>query len=168
MVIAEAPFLFSMAGLSASLAGLGGLLVGLRRGPDLRPLDALRLRQVVESAFANLLLAVVVQPAVLLLGRDAGFRVLAVLTLAYVATALPLLHRRVERVGIAWGRWWAATAILLSVAGVGLALATLAMPTAALAELLLVSMLARPMAVFLLVLGTIDTADGITGGPRPA
>ncbi len=167
-MIPEAPFLFSMAGLSASLAGLGGLLVGLRRGPELRPLDALRLRQVVESAFANLLLAVAVQPIVSLLGREAGFRVLAGLTLAYVTTALPVLHRRVERVGITWGRWWAASAILLSAAGAGLSLATLAMPTAALAELLLVSMLARPMAVFLLVLGTIDTPDRIVEPATPA
>jgi hypothetical protein len=155
-VIPEAAFLFSMAGLNASFAGLGGLLIGLRRGPELRAAEALRLRQVVEFAFANLLLAISVQPSVVLLGADAGYRLSSALTLAYVALSMTLLQRRVAVVGIRWGRWWAASAISLTAAGVALALATVLVPVPGLYELLLVVMLARPMVVFVLVLGTLD------------
>jgi hypothetical protein len=44
-VIPEAPFLFSIAMLSASLAGLAGLVAGLRRRSDVRPIDPFRLRE---------------------------------------------------------------------------------------------------------------------------
>ena len=55
-MIPEAPFLFSIAGLSPSLAGLPGLVAVLRRGADLRPMDAFWLREIVEFAFANIVL----------------------------------------------------------------------------------------------------------------
>ena len=55
-VIPEAPFLFSIAGMSASLAGLPGLVAALRRGDDLLPMDAFWLREIVEFAFANIVL----------------------------------------------------------------------------------------------------------------
>ena len=155
-MIPDAGFLFSVAGLNASFAGLGGLLVGLRRGPELRPIDALRLRQVVEFAFANLLLAILVQPFTQLLGADGGLRIAGGLSLAYVVLALPLLQRRVAQVGISWGRSWAAAALGLSGLGVALSMATIVSPAPGLYELLLVVMLIRPMVVFVLVLGTID------------
>ena len=165
-MIPDAGFLFSIAALNASFAGLGGLLIGLRGGADARPLDTLRLRQVVEFAFANLLLAISVQPFVLLLGPDAGFRVCGVLALSFVLGALPILHRRVARVGIAWGRWWAASAIGLTTVGAVLAAATVAAPTAATYELLMIVMLARPMVTFLLVLGAIDEPEPVLESGR--
>ena len=165
-MIPDAGFVFSVAGLNASFAGLGGLLIGLRRGADARPLDTLRLRQVVEFAFANLLIAISAQPLVLLLGPDLGLRVCAATALVFVVGALPVLHRRVARVGIAWGRWWAASAAGLTAVGGALAAATLIAPTAASYELLMVAMLARPMVTFLLVLGAIDEQGPVLeGGP---
>jgi hypothetical protein len=166
-MIPEAPFLFSAAALNASFAGLGGLLIGLRRGADLRPLDTLRLRQVVEFAFANLLLAISVQPFVVLLGTEAGFRVSAGLALAVIVAALPILHLRVARVGIAWGRWWAASAIALTAIGAALATATVIAPSAGTYELLVIVMLTRPMATFLLVLGVIDEPEPILREGHP-
>lgn len=165
-VIPEASFFFSLATLNASFAGLGGLFVGLRRGPDLRPLEALRLRQVVEFAFANLLLAIAVPPCITLLGPDTGFRVVGGLALAYTLTAVPVLQRRVARVGISWGRWWAASAIALTLIGSVLSAATVMLPSAGLYEVLAVVMLARPMVVFVLVLGTIESepSPGERGG----
>lgn len=162
-MIPDAAFVLSVAGLNASLAGLGGLLVGLRRGSEMRPLDALRLRQVVEFAFANLLVAISVQPTVALLGTDPGLRVSGALAFACIVVALPLLHRRVARVGISWGPWWAASAIALSLAGATLSAAIVMVPSAGLLELLLVVMLVRPMATFLLVLSTLDSPE-----PAPA
>jgi hypothetical protein len=160
-MIPEAAFLFSVAGLNASFAGLSGLLVGLRRGPALQPLEALRLRQVVEFAFANLLLAISVQPGVLLLGAEAGFRLASGLTLAYLVAALLVLRQRVARVGISWGRWWATAAIALTLAGAALSTASVIAPSAGLYELLMVVMLGRPMVTLLLVLGTLDAPDPI-------
>jgi hypothetical protein len=165
-MIPDAGFVFSIAGLNASLAGLGGLLIGLRRGADARPLDTLRLRQVVEFAFANLLLAISVQPFVMLLGSDGGFRLSAGLALVSIIVALPILQRRVARVGISWGRWWAASAIVLTAVGAVLAAATVIAPAAGTYELLMIVMLARPMVTFLLVLGAIDEPDPVSaGGP---
>ncbi len=160
-MIPDAAFVFSVATLNASLAGLGGLLVGLRRGPEMRPLDTLRLRQVVEFAFANLLVAISVQPFFALFGNDTGYRLLGALALTFIVGALPILHRRVARVGISWGPTWAAAAIILSLSGAALALATLVLPSPGLLELLLVVMLARPMATFLLVLGALDAPDPV-------
>ncbi len=158
-MIPDAPFILSLAGLNASLAGLGGLLIGLRRASGLDSLEALRLRQVVEFAFANLLLAIAVQPLAQLLGGPAdAIRASSAVTLAYVVVALVVLDRRVGRVGIAWGRAWAATALGLTVLGVVVSGAAVIMPAAGAYELLLVVMLARPIAVFLLVLTTIDEA----------
>ena len=165
-MIPDAGFVFSVAGLNASFAGLGGLLIGLRRGADARPLDNLRLRQVVEFAFANLLLAISIQPFVVLLGPDGGFRLAGGLALIAIIGALPILQRRVARVGIAWGPWWAASAIALTAIGSVLAVATVIEPAAGTYELLMIVMLARPMVTFLLVLGAIDEAEPTrAGGP---
>jgi hypothetical protein len=158
--IPDAGFLFSVAALNASFAGLAGLLVGLRSGSGLQPLEALRLRQVVEFAFSNVVLALSVQPSALLLeGVDAGMRVSSGLTLVYVVAALVILRSRVARVGITWGRSWAASAIGLSAAAIALSSATIVVPSAGFYDLLLVAMLARPMAAFLLVLGSMDDRD---------
>lgn len=165
-MIPDAGFVFSVAGLNASLAGLGGLLIALRRGADVRPLDSLRLRQVVEFAFANLLLAISIQPFVALLGPDGGYRLAGGLALVAIVAALPILQHRVARVGIAWGRSWAAAAIALTAGGALLAAATVIEPAAGTYELLMIVMLARPMVTFLLVLGVIDESDPVVaGGP---
>lgn len=159
-MIADATFLFAVSGLNASFAGLGGLLIGLRRGADLRPLDALRLRQVVEFAFANLLVTISAQPfSAILGGPEAGLRVSSVLALAYNIVVLPVLQRRVARVGIAWGRSWAISAVALTLGGALLSIVVVVVPSAGLFELLVLVMLARPMATFLLVLGTIETPE---------
>ena len=163
-MIPDAPFLLSLAALNASLAGLGGLLVGLRRASGFDPLDSLRLRQVVEFAFANLLLAIAVQPLAQLLGDiGSAVRLSSAVTLVYVVVALLVLDRRVARVGIVWGRSWAASAIGLTVIGALVSAAAIVVPSTGMYELLLVVMLARPIAVFLLVLGTID--DGARVSP---
>ena len=77
-MIPDLPFLLSIAALSGSLAGLAGLVGGLRRGEGLRPIDRFRLREIVEFAFANTLLALSMVPlANLLSSVDAAVRVVA-------------------------------------------------------------------------------------------
>ena len=64
----ELAFAMSVASLSGGLAGLAGLVAGLRRGAAAQPLDSLRLREIVEFAFANILFALSVQPLTIILG----------------------------------------------------------------------------------------------------
>ncbi len=94
-MIPEAPFLFSIAGLSASLGGLSGLVAGLRRGTDMRPVDLFRLREIVEFSFANVVLALSTIPLALILGStvDAA-RIVAIAALVYILLHFVVLVRR--------------------------------------------------------------------------
>ena len=152
-------YLFSIAGLSASLAGLAGLVAGLRRGSDLRALDAFRLRQIVEFAFANVILALVAAPIAELLGDDAlALRILGLVGAIYVAATFALLRVRSLRTNVIWTRGWRLAAVLLGAIAVLLGLAVAVAPSGALFELLLVALLARPMLAFLLVLQELMAA----------
>jgi hypothetical protein len=158
-VIPEAPFLFSIAGLSASLAGLAGLVAALRRGSGLRPIDSFRLREIVEFAFANILFCVGVVPLSLLLGGGApdAVRVASVLALVYVAVSMAILTRRTRQAGIVRTTGWTIVAVSVVLANVVAAIATLLTGSIAAYEALLVVMLARPMGAFLLVLSSFES-----------
>ena len=86
-MIAEAPFLFSIATLSTALSGLAGLVAALRRGEGLRPLDLYRLRQIVEFAFANALFAVSLVPLAAFTGQlETAVRIAATAAMIYLLT----------------------------------------------------------------------------------
>lgn len=154
-MIPEAPFLFSVAALSASLAGLAGLVVGLRRGSDLGALDVFRLRQIVEFSFANVILAIGIVPLSLALGStERAVQCGAIASLAYVATTALLLERRIRRFGIHWTVGWRLGVLALNSALLVLSLAAVASGGIAMYEGLLVALLARPMFAFLLVIAS--------------
>jgi hypothetical protein len=155
-MIPEAPFLFSIAGLSASLAGLAGLVAGLRRGADVRPIDLFRLRQIVEFSFANVLLALSVIPLSELNGLDGAIRVVAVLGIVYVVVSSLILQRRMHHAGIAWTTTWQLAASGLNLVAIGLAVAAIATLTFASVAFMLMALLGRPMLAFLLVLGSFE------------
>lgn len=160
-MIPEAPFLFSIAGLSASLAGLAGLVVGLRRGSDLGALDVFRLRQIVEFSFANVILALGTVPLALALdsiGR--AIQIGAIAALAYVASTALFLERRMRREGIHWTPGWRIGVLVLTTVLLALSIAAIATGAIAMYEGLLVALLARPMLAFLLVIASF--------GGRPA
>jgi hypothetical protein len=156
-VIAEAPFLFSIAGLSASLAGLAGLVAALRRAEGLHGRDLFRLREIVEFSFANVLLAIGVVPLALTLGSVSdAVRVVAVVAVAYLLVGTLVLIRRQRRFGLAPTVAWYVTASAVNLAVLGTGVAAIALGAIAAYEGLLVGMLARPMLAFLLVLASFD------------
>ena len=162
-MIPEAPFVFSIAGLSASFAGLAGLVLGLRRGTELRPVDALRLREIVAFSFANILFSVSIVPLSLLLpgGTADAVRVAAAVAVFYVVGSTAYLGRQTRQVGIGWTRGWAAAVLMLlgpTVVVAAFAFFAAVMPAY---EGLLVLLLARPMLAFLLVLTSLEaSAEG--------
>jgi hypothetical protein len=156
-VIPEAPFLFSIAGLSATVAGLAGLVVGLRRGTDLRPLDRYRLREIVEFCFANVVLAVGLVPLSVISGSvPAAVRVASGVALVYIVLTVAFLIRRSRIDGIPWTAGWVAFVSVVNIGMFGLGVLALVTGSIGWYEALLVFLLSRPMFAFLLV---IDPAN---------
>jgi hypothetical protein len=159
-LIPEATFLFSIAGLSASLAGLAGLVVGLRRGSDLRPLDHFRLRQIVEFAFANVVLAVGIVPLVSITGSvESTVRIAAVVALTYAISSGLFLIRRARVEALTWTAGWVAGVIVLNVTMIATGAVAIATGSMGWYEATLVLLLARPMFAFLLVIESIHRAE---------
>jgi hypothetical protein len=145
-VIPEAPFLFSIAGVSASLAGLAGLVVGLRRGSDMRPLDLFRLQEIVAFSFANVLFAISVVPASVVAGSsEPAVRLAAFAALVYAIITGLYLARRTRAEGIPWTLGWLVGAIVLNGGVLAIGLVTAFTGSIGWYEALLVVMLARPM-----------------------
>jgi hypothetical protein len=156
-VITESPFLFSIAALSASLAGLAGLVAGLRRGEGLSSLDLFRLREIVEFAFANVLLAISTVPLTTILGSaQTAVRIVAVAAILYIVAVVVWLVRRQRSWSISGSGSWYALAILVDAATLVAAAATILDGTAGPFEAMLVALLARPMLAFAFVLASFE------------
>ena len=132
------------------------LVAGLRRGVDLRPIDAFRLRQIVEFAFANIVIALLAFPLASLAGTDVALRVLGLAAVAYVVATFAQLAVRSIRTDVRWTPGWRLAAISLGAVIVLLGLVLAVAPTTALFELVLVGLLMRPMLAFLLVLSSLE------------
>ncbi len=156
-MLAEAPFIFSIAAISASLAALAGLVAGLRRGQGLSALDLFRLREIVEFAFFNVLLALSVIPTATLVGLDWTIRLTGAITFAYLIGYGLFLERRRRLASIATYRSW--TVLVVAVVIPLLVMSVVATATGAVwaMEIMFLFLLARPMAAFLLVLSTFGT-----------
>jgi hypothetical protein len=156
-VIAEAPFVFSIAAISASLATLAGLVAGLRRDQGLRALDLYRLREIVEFAFVNVLLALAIIPMATMVGLDAAIRIAGAVTFVYLIGVGLFLERRRRHTGIAAYRSWAILVISIVIPALGFAVIAAATGAVWALEIMLLLLLARPMAAFLLVLSTFGS-----------
>jgi hypothetical protein len=154
----EGPSFFSIAALSASLAGLAGLVAALRRGEGLGSSDRYRLRQIVEFSFANILFAVAMVPLAALTGSvETAVRIGGGVAVAYLVFNIILLLRRQRRAGMPLHPAWVIPVALLNLATLLTASASLLVGAIGLYAALLVLLLARPMVAFTFVLASFES-----------
>ena len=159
---ADAPFLLSIAALSASLAGLAGLVAALRRGEGLSTHDRYRLHQIVEFCFANILLAVSMIPLTSLTGDvERSIRIGGALAFVYMIVAAAVLIRRARQLDIRMQRDWILIVLALNIGALVTSAAAALTGSVGAFQALLVILLARPMVAFLFVLSSFET-----GGDR--
>jgi hypothetical protein len=159
VVIPEATYMFAVAGLNLSLAGLAGLVATLRRGSagQFSAMDRFRLREIVEFSFANALFALAVVPMSTTIGSsETAVRILSASVIAYqVAFVFVLVRRQMAR-GLPIGRGWAVFIGLLNFLIVLAAGAGIIWATVAAYQWLLLLLLARPMVAFVVVLASFE------------
>lgn len=153
---AESAFFFAIAGLSMSLAGLAGLVAGLRSGQGMRPIDRYRLREIVEFAFANALLSVAYVAVAPSLGLPTAIHVTGAVALVYVVVDALILYRR--RAGLGLSRTETRLPIVAIVRTIVIVLAAVTAVTGQMLALqvFLIVLLARPMIAFLFVLNGLE------------
>ena len=163
---ANSPFLLSVAALSASLAGLAGLVAALRRGEGLSANDQFRLHEIVEFCFANIILAIGIIPLTTISGStETALRIGGGVALVYMLVNIVVLIRRARTMSIQLNWGWVTIVLALNVAAI--VASSAAMLTGALGayQALLLVLLIRPMAAFLFVLSSFE-AGGETRGAR--
>ena len=152
--------MFSIAGISASLAALAGLVAGLRRGQGLNAIELYQLREIVESAFFNVLLALAIIPMASMAGLEAAIRVTGAVAFVYLIGDGLLLRRRRRQTGMAIDRPRLIVILAIGLPALGMAAVAAATGAVWALEIMLLLLLARPMAAFGLVLSTFGTRGG--------
>ena len=167
--IPQLGFLFSIAGVSVTLSGFSGLVAAFRRGDQLRPVDAYRLRQIPEMGLATALVVLVTLPLADTTGSGATTIQIAgalalVLTILHIVALSARGHR--YQFGQPTAGKVAAGVIRLAI-GVTSG-ACIALGASSAYEWLLVFLLARPMLAFALVLtdvGANETPSSLSAPP---
>ena len=159
-MIAEAPFLFSVAALSVSLAGFAGLIAAFRRGGEWRPMDLFRVREIVEFGFVSAFLALLTIPLAATL-HDLPLSVSIVCGLAalYLVVTTFALVRRLRGLALPFTFDWYLPAALVSVGAFTAALVGFGSGDVAWLMWTLLLLLGRPMLAFVFVL-TLLRRDG--------
>jgi len=157
--IPQLGFLFSIAGLSVTLSGFSGLVAAFRRGDNLRPVDAYRLRQIPEMGLATALLVLITIPLADTTGSGAiSIRIAGGLALVFTVLHILVLSARGHRHQFRQpaGGKVAAGVIRLAI-GVTTG-ACIALGASSAYEWLLIFLLARPMLAFVLVLTDVGVS----------
>ena len=122
-------------------------------------MDLYRLREIVEFAFANALIALSVVAVATALGLPSTVRIAGVGIVAYMVGHSLGLWVRMRRFGLPRERSWLIVAVAIDVIAVLLALTCAATGVTPYLQILLIVLLARPMIAFLFVLGSLETID---------
>lgn len=158
-MIAEAPFLFSVAGLSVSLAGFAGLVAAFRRGSELLAVDVYRLRQIAEFGLGNAFIALATIPLSTTTGDAVlTLRILGAVGVLFVLGGVALLQLRKRALGVSSRRSWNAFIVAIDSAAIAAGLATLIVGSPGLFEWELLLLLGRPMLAFTFVLAALRHA----------
>ena len=164
--IPQLGFLFSIAGLSVSLAGFSGLVAAFRRGDQLRPVDAYRLRQIPEMGLATALIALLTIPLADTTGSGAiTIRFAGGLALLYTILHIVALSARGRRRHFRQPTAGKVAAGVIRIAIGAVSGACIALGTASAFEWLLIFLLARPMLAFVLVLTDVGVSQTPTSEP---
>lgn len=158
-MIPEAPYVFSVAALSVTLAGFAGLVAAFRRGSELMSMDVYRLRQIAEFGLGNALIALSTIPLATTTGDVAvTFRILGAVGVLFILGGVALLQFRKRSLGVSSRRSWNVLIVVIDSAAVAAALATLVVGSVGLFEWQLLFLLARPMLAFTFVLASLRHA----------
>ena len=159
-MIPEAPYLFSVAALSVTLAGFAGLVAAFRRGSELLPIDVYRLRQIAEFGLGNALIALATIPLSTTTGDlTLALRICGAIGVLFIVGGVSLLLRRQRRLGGGPGQpRLNAAIVVIDPAAITAGVATLSVGSVALFERELLFLLARPMLAFTFVLASLRHA----------
>ena len=141
-------FLYSVAGLSITLAGFAGLVVSFRHGSQWTAIDTYQARQMPEVGLATALIAIMTLPLVDLVGTASALRLLGILAvcLTVIHNVTLFLRRRAGHINRG------APVVFMDTFVAGAALAagvfTIALGTVVAFEWLLAFMLARAVVAF--------------------
>jgi hypothetical protein len=155
-VIPEAPYLFSVAALSVTLAGFAGLVAAFRRGAEFGPIDVFRLRQIAEFGLGNALIALSAIPLSTTIGNPTmALRICGAIGVLFVFGGVALLMRRQRRLGVPGRRDLNAAIFVIDLAAVAAGVATVVVGSVGLFEWQLLFLLSRPMLAFTFVLASL-------------
>ena len=159
-MIAEAPYLFSVAALSVTLAGFAGLVAAFRRGSELMAVDIYRLRQIAEFGLGNALIALSTIPLMTTTGDlTLTLRICGAIGVLFIFGGVALLLRRQRQLGGGPGQpRLNAAIIVIDLAAILAGLATVFVGSVGLFEWELLFLLGRPMLAFTFVLASLRHA----------
>ena len=159
-MIPEAPYLFSVAALSVTLAGFAGLVAAFRRGSELMPIDIYRLRQIAEFGLGNALIALSTIPLLTTTGDlTLTLRICGAIGVLFIFGGVALLLRRQRRLGGGAGQpRLNAAIVVIDLAAIAAGLATVFVGSVGLFEWELLFLLGRPMLAFTFVLASLRHA----------
>ena len=155
-MIPEAPYLFSVAALSVTLAGFAGLVSAFRRGSELMPIDIYRLRQIAEFGLGNALIALLTIPLSTTTGDlTLTLRICGALGVLFIFGGVALLLRRQKRLSLRGQAGLTPIIIVIDLANIAAGVATVVVGSIGLFEWQLLFLLSRPMLAFTFVLASL-------------
>lgn len=145
-------YLFSIAGLSVTLAGFSGLVSAFRRGGQWKPTDAFRLRQISEMGLATAFITLASIPFTEITDLTTAIRVASGAAFVFTCLHVGFLLVRGRNLWRGFDLSAKASAVIIDLVVLGMAATGVLLATVPAYEGVLVLLLARPMVAFVLVL----------------